>query len=138
MATEELIDRHIKTFNDHDAAGWASHYAENAVVHDPQYPQPLKGREAIRKDLADFLKAFPDLQFKVTNRLVSGDRAAVEGIGTGTHRGPLEGPGGSIPATNKRAEMPFAVFLRVDGSGLIVEERRYYDLAGLAQQLGVG
>ena len=46
MTPEQLIDQHITAFNDHDAQAWASHYTSNAVVHDPQYPEPLTGREA--------------------------------------------------------------------------------------------
>jgi steroid delta-isomerase-like uncharacterized protein len=137
MAAEQLIDQHIKAFNDHNAQAWASHYTPNAVVHDPQYPEPLRGREAIQKDVEDFFSAFPDMHFTVTNTLVSGDRGAIEGIGAGTHRGPLVGPGGTIPATNRQAKIAFVAMIQLDSSGLIAEERRYYDLAGMMQQLGL-
>jgi hypothetical protein len=33
--------------------------------------------------------------------------------------------------------MPFAAFIRTNSEGLIVEERRYYDLAGMMMQLGL-
>ena len=137
MQLEELVDRHTRVFNQHDADGWASHYAENAVLYDPQYPEPVRGREAIRKDIEDFFRAFPDIQFTSTEAITSGDRIALQGVGSGTNGGPLEFPTGTIPATNKRAEIPYAAFVRVDGSGLITEERRYYDVAGLLVQLGL-
>jgi hypothetical protein len=44
---------------------------------------------------------------------------------------------GDIPATGRSAEVKMAGFTRVDESGSIVEEHRYYDLAGLIDQLGV-
>ena len=131
MTTEQLIDQHIKAFNDHSAETWASHYSANAVVHDPQYPEPLRGREAIQKDVEDFFLAFPDMQFTVTSTLGSGNRGAIEGIGTGTQRGPLAGPGGTIPATNKQAKVAFVAMIELDSSGLIAAERRYYDVAGM-------
>lgn len=137
MASEAIIQRHIKAFNDHDADAWAADYAENAVLHDPQYPQPLRGRDAIRKDITDFFTAFPDIQYRVTTVVLSGDNGAVEGIGEGTHGGPIEFPGGTIPATNKRAAMPFAAFMSFGSGDLITEERRYYDQAGMMQQLGL-
>jgi hypothetical protein len=34
-------------------------------------------------------------------------------------------------------EIRFAAFLRLTNQGRIAEERRYYDLAGTRQQLGV-
>ena len=129
MAAEDLIEEHVKAFNAHDANAWASHYAENATLYDPQYPEPARGRAAVLKDIEDFFTAFPDIQFNATNVVAHGDRAAIEGVGSGTHGGPMEGPGGTIPATNKRAEMPFASFIRLNSQG------RYYDLAGMMQQL---
>jgi len=137
MAAESLVEKHVRVFNDHDAEAWAGDYSENATVHDPQYPAPLEGRDAIRKDASDFFAAFPDIQFRTVSIVAGGDRVAIEGVGSGTHRGPMEGPAGTIPPTNKRAEVPYAAFVRVDSSGLITEERRYYDLAGMMQQLGL-
>jgi predicted ester cyclase len=116
---------------------WASHYTQNAVVHDPQYPEPLRGREAIQKDVEDFLSAFPDMHFTVTSTLVSDNRGAIEGIGAGTHRGPMAIPGGTIPPTNRQAKVAFVAMIELDSSGLISEERRYYDVAGMMQQLGL-
>ena len=49
----------------------------------------------------------------------------------------MAGPAGEIPATNRPMEVRFAAFLRVTDQGLIAEERRYFDLAGMMQQLGL-
>ena len=137
MSAQELVDKQIQVFNQHDADGWVSFYAENAVLYDPQYPEPLRGRQAIRKDIEAFFRAFPDIRFTSTDTISSGDRVANHGVGSGTNSGPLELPTGTIQGTNKRVEIPFASFARLDGSGLIAEERRYYDLAGMLTQLGL-
>jgi len=113
MAALEIIDEHVRSFNSHDANAWAARYAPDVVIHDPQYPEPLRGRAAAQKDVEDFFAAFPDIQFTVTNKTGTGDLAALEGNATGTHRGPMENPGGTIPPTNKRVTMPFAAFVRV-------------------------
>jgi steroid delta-isomerase-like uncharacterized protein len=131
------VDEHIKVFNAHDANGWASHYAENAVLYDPQYGEAKNGRDAVLKDIQDFFAAFPDIQFNVLGVVDGGNQMAIQGTGAGTHQGSMEGPGGTIPATNKRVEIPFAAFIRVSPQGLIEEERRYYDMAGMMQQLGL-
>src|SRR5512145_1156081 len=80
MSAENLVEKHVRAFNDHDAEAWAGAYAEKATLHDPQYPAPLAGRDAIRKDIDDFFVAFPDMQFRVLSVASSGDLVAVEGV----------------------------------------------------------
>jgi ketosteroid isomerase-like protein len=41
MDAQGAYSRAVEAFNRDDAAGFAALYAEDAVVHDPQYPQPL-------------------------------------------------------------------------------------------------
>src|SRR6266705_4236863 len=52
------------TFNKHDLDALAKLYAEDAVAYDPMYPEPLRGREAIRKDAATFFRGFPDIHYE--------------------------------------------------------------------------
>ncbi|MDZ4278364.1 MAG: ester cyclase [Dehalococcoidia bacterium] len=137
MAAQFSVEKQTEALNQHDPDAFAGFYRPDAVVYDPQHPEPLKGRDAIRKDIGEFLAAFPDLNFALKTVVTSGDTVAFEGAGTGTHKGPLAGPTGAIPATNRTAEIRFAAFLRVDDQGLIAEERRYFDMAGMMQQLGI-
>jgi steroid delta-isomerase-like uncharacterized protein len=137
MAAEDFVLSHIDKFNSHDAEGWANNYADDAVLYDPQYPEPKRGRDAVKKDIQDFFSAFPDMQFRVVGVTGSGEHCAVQGVGAGTHNGPMEGPQGTIEATGKAVEIPFASFLRLNQAGKIAEERRYYDLAGMMGQLGL-
>jgi steroid delta-isomerase-like uncharacterized protein len=137
MTTKYSVKEQIEALNRHDAAAFAGFYTPDALVHDPQHPEPLKGRDAIRKDIADFIGAFPDLNFTLKTVVESGDTVAFEGAGKGTHKGPMASPAGEIPATNRPMELRFAAFLRVNGQGLIAEERRYFDMAGMMQQLGL-
>jgi len=134
----EVIRQQIAAINAHDPAGLAIRYGADAVVLDPQYAEPLRGREAIERDTADFVTAFPDLRAQVTRTLFDGATHALEMTVSGTNTGPLTLPTGStVPPTNRRAEIHMAVFGRVDGDGLVVEERRYFDIAGLLAQLGL-
>jgi hypothetical protein len=55
---------------------------------------------------------------------------------TGTHTGPFATPEGEIPAIGRAVEVRGAIFARLNADGKIVEEHRYYDVAGLAAQLG--
>jgi steroid delta-isomerase-like uncharacterized protein len=137
MAGKFSIQDQVGALNRHDPDGFAGFYTADAVIEDPQYPEPLKGRAAIRKDIAAFVAAFPDLEFTVKSVLQDGNSVAFDGVGKGTHKGPMVGPEGEIPATNRPMQVRFAALLRVNDEGLITEERRYFDLAGLMQQLGV-
>jgi steroid delta-isomerase-like uncharacterized protein len=137
ISAEEVARKQIEDWNRHDAEAVAADYAQDAVVRDPTYPEALKGREAVKKDASDFFTAFPDLVFKITGIIPSGETAAIEGHASGTHTGPLQLPTGLIPATNRRLEFDWAVFFSVDAMGLIREERRYYDVASQLAQLGL-
>lgn len=138
MPAQDIAKRALDAFNRHDAEAFASLYAEDAVAPDPQYPEPLRGREAIRGDIEAFFQAFPDVQARVVGDfLVSGDTVAFEVEMTGTQKGPLVTPDGPIPATNRRVQMTGGRFIRVNGQGLIMDCRRYYDMAGIMAQLGL-
>lgn len=135
--SRKVLEEQFAAINAHDVAGFIAFYAEDAVVTDPQYPQPLRGRAAIERDMTDYLTAFPDLSGRLTSRLIDGPVSAAEATMTGTHEGPLPLPTGEAPATGRRLEFPMAVFSRLNEEGLIVEERRYYDLANQQDQLGL-
>lgn len=137
MASKYSVNKQVEALNRHDADAFAAFYAPTALVHDPQYAEPLKGRDAIRKDITDFIKALPDINFTTKTVLESGETLAFEGVASGTHKGAMAGPAGEIAATNRRAAIRFASFVRVSDQGLIIEESRYYDVAGMMQQLGI-
>jgi len=137
MSTLDTAKKAVEAFNRHDADAFAALYADDAVAPDPQYAEPWLGREASRKDVADFFAAFPDVQARADNFLVDGDTIAFEVEINGTHNGPLVTPDGPVPATNRRIQMTGGRFIRVNGQDLITDCRRYYDQAGLMRQLGL-
>ncbi len=127
----------LAAINRHDAESVAALYASDALLYDPFYPQPLRGRGAVREDFETFVRAFPDLRLEATDLLVSGDTLTYGTRFSGTNTGPLPSPDGEIPATHRRVEMCIAVFARVNGEGLVQEERRHYDVADFLRQLGL-
>jgi predicted ester cyclase len=137
MAAGDTIRKAGKAFDRHAATAVATVCAPKAVGYDPFYPGPLKGREAIIKDLPAFFTAFPDMRMKVVPLRSKGNTYGGDGESTGTHKGPLEGPGGSIPPTDRRVNATIPFFGRVGSRGLIVEERRHYDTAALMARLGI-
>ncbi len=137
MSRKPQTRERLEAWNRHDPQAFAAFYANDAKVYDPMYPEPLTGRGAVRKDFEEFLTAFPDTNLSLGAVVESGDTVAFELISRGTHKGQLPGRTGPIAATNRHVDMPMAVFSRLDDEGLVVEERRYYDLAGVRQQLGL-
>jgi predicted ester cyclase len=78
-----------------------------------------------------------DLRATTRATIVDGTTFVVEGTFTGTHEGPLLTETGEIPPSRRPFTFRGASVGRLDGQGRIVEERRYYDLAGLFAQLQV-
>ncbi len=77
----------------------------------------------------------PDIKGTVTNAFASGDTVALEITWEGTHTGPLEGPGGTIPASGRRQVTPSA-FIFTFQADKIKESRNYFDIMTLLQQIG--
>jgi hypothetical protein len=47
-------------------------------------------------------------------------------------------PGGDLPPTNRTVQLRGAIFVRFNNNGEIEEERRYFDMAAMMTQLGLG
>jgi steroid delta-isomerase-like uncharacterized protein len=137
MSAGQTLQKLIDAVNRHDAAGYAAMFAPNGMIHDPAYAEPLEGRAAIQADVETFMRAFPDLRATVRSLIEQGDTGAADSRFRGTHLGPLELPSGPIPPTGRKVDFSGAAFVRLDGQGRVLEESRYYDLAGLLSQLGV-
>lgn len=137
MEKNDFIEKVTKAINTHDARTFASLYAEGATAHDPFYPDPLRGRKEIEKDMELFFTAFPDLKAEITNVLASDSWIAAEFEMTGTNNGQLDSPAGTLPATGKKVKFEVASFVKLDHKGLVTENRRYYNVAAILQQLGI-
>jgi steroid delta-isomerase-like uncharacterized protein len=136
VAIEDTHRRFADAINRHDANAVAAVHAPDAEIY-IMTPEGHKGRDAIRKQNEAFFKAFPDLTLRTLNIVSKGDSAAAELVLTGTHKGPLELPTGTLAPTNRQVTMKGATFFRVNREGLIAEARGYFDSASLLQQLGV-
>jgi steroid delta-isomerase-like uncharacterized protein len=98
--------------------------------HDPDGSGGLV-LEPLLAFLAEFRKAFPDLEDRIDLQLAEGDLVATRFTSTGTQTGPLQG----LPATGRRASWTGTVIDRVR-DGRIVESWGNWDMMGMMQQLG--
>lgn len=141
MSEEEnvrVIDEADEAFNKKDWARFENYIANAIVTYAPGLlPEPLKGRQATMEFLKAFVSALPDFHVRALRTIAQGDWVAREYHNTGTHTGPLVGPGGrTIPPTNKRVEFTEVDLFKVEG-GEVTEFRLYFDQIGFLTQLGL-
>jgi len=138
MATPvETAKAWVEAFNRGDIKGVMALYADNCVNAQPHLPAPIHGKAAIEHDFGGFMSAFPDGRMEATSIIAQGDLVSMEWTFVGPHQGPLDGPAGQLPPTNRKVTITGAEITKHDSRGLIVEERGYFDLASFMTQLGV-
>lgn len=140
MSVEEnlqKVDTMIEAFNAHDLDRFIGFRAESITFSSPDSPEPLKGPEAVRERFQGLFDAFPDIRVEKERAFGQGDWVSMEFTVTGTHLGPLPGPGGeAIPATNKPVRFANSIVLKFEG-GEVTEEREYWDQLRFMTQLGL-
>ena len=124
-ATEEAINRGNLALLDELVSS-------DFVLHDPNYPQPVRGVEGLKQYFQTFRSAFPDLHFTIEDIVGEDDTVAVRQTGRGTHQGELFG----IPPTGKQLTVTAMHFHRFV-NGKPVESWVNSDSMGMLQQLGV-
>lgn len=136
MTLKDVVNNVMDAINNQDTEKIIGYYESDAVVHDPFYPEPLRGKAAIEKDSADFFRAFPDINIAARTVIEKDNLIAAEFTISGTNNGPFAGPDGEIPATGKKIKMDMALFSKFNEDKKITAEHRYYNVAGLMEQLG--
>ncbi len=129
-AAEALIHRIYAAFNAHNPALLDTLFAEDYVDYSVGYGGPLD-REGAKWAVSDYIRAFPDAHWEITDLLVDGDRVAWRETFTGTHGRELHG----IPPTGApvRAEGISLATLR---DGRVWRHWSIYDSLGIMQQIG--
>lgn len=133
---EDVVKKNVDASNRRKFNTMQSLRAPEVVSHTPLFPRPLKGKSGARKIQDIFDRAFPDLKVKMYNVMAKGNTVAAEQILIGTNTGPLEGPNGTLPPTNRRIRIHLGIFWRFNARGQIVEQHSYWDTATMMRQLG--
>lgn len=111
----------------------AAVFAEDAVLRDAGRSEEIRGRAAIRARAAALLGGFSDFRLERLALVIDGDAHADRWTMSGTHDGELFG----IAPTGRRVRLEGATFTRLDARGLVGEDVRFTDMAGLPAQLGI-
>lgn len=103
----------------------------------PEYDRHLMesgqqpGREGLKKFIATFRTAFPDIQMTIEDQLAEGDKVMTRWRGRGTHRGDFQGLAPTQrPVTFEGISVAHIV------NGQIVEAWGTWNTAGVLKQLG--
>jgi steroid delta-isomerase-like uncharacterized protein len=99
--------------------------------HNASTPDLGHGPEAVRRLMAPYWAAFPDLRGEIHDVIATEDKAVIRASAHGTHSGPLMG----IPATGRRIEYGVIAILQI-ADGQIAAHWDEADIAGLVQQIG--
>lgn len=132
----ELLKEHLAQFAAGDWDNYKAALAPNAVYEETATMQKANGPEAIVEHMKRWKRAFPDSEAKFINGFESGDQLIAEIEWNGTHSGPLEGPFGTIQATNKRGTLRAVIVAEVKDKK-VASVRHYFDLLTLLTQMGV-
>jgi predicted ester cyclase len=131
---ESLARRALALLDERRMDEWEATMAPDVSFSAPG--MALRGRAQIRQFVEGFQQAFPDVHHRIDHVFASGDTLVYEGAFTGTHTGVLRTPGGDVPPTHRRIEMPEVQIVTII-HGLAASMRTYFDRLDMLTQLGV-
>jgi steroid delta-isomerase-like uncharacterized protein len=126
-----IARRFFECFGEGDLDGFDEIIAPDAVDHDPYNPNAEEGLEGLKKTVAMYREAFPDLSFTVDDQVAEGDRVATRWTGTGTMKGELMG----LEPNGKQSTVTGIAIDRIE-NGKVVETWGNWDTLGLMQNIG--
>ncbi|MCC2673019.1 MAG: ester cyclase [Armatimonadetes bacterium] len=132
----EAAKASVLAYNDKD---WDR--VRTVATPDVVYDEVATGRKADGIDQVLLLwqgwaRAFPDSKAALHNAIASGSTVMLEITWNGTHKGLLETPSGPVQPTGKTIAIRACMVVELEGER-VKRERHYFDMATLAQQLGL-
>jgi steroid delta-isomerase-like uncharacterized protein len=133
---EDFLSRWLEAWNSHQPERVLELMTEDIVYDDSAWPTTMRGHADVRPFLDSVWRAFPDLEFKVTEGPLlhpGAPKAATLWRGTATHTGPLQPPG--FAPTGKRIEVEGMDFHEYR-DGKICRLNIILDMMDVARQMG--
>lgn len=100
-----LLDKVLEMWNKPDLALVPELYTADSVATTSSTPEPYVGQEGIRRWIENTRAMLPDLKMTFDEVVVQGDKVATIWTMTGTHTGPMQMPGGVLPATGRKVRI---------------------------------
>lgn len=125
---DPFVKKVVDAYNSTDLAALDSIFAEDCVLVRDE--EKAHGREAIKGVLAKIKRAFPDIQYRIDDVVIAGDRMVLRWEAKGTHRGEYLGQ----PATGRQASYTGITMYDLEG-GLIKRIFVAADLLSLLKRI---
>ncbi|GGN95345.1 MULTISPECIES: ester cyclase [Haloarcula] len=129
---ENLIRDYERLWNEGNYAEIPTLAADSFVLHDPGYPETVRGRDAFETYLRELREGFPDFHVEIEDMATSGGTVMAKWTMTGTH----EGEFAEIPPTGNSVELEGMDTVEI-ADGTVQEHRIYYDSRALFEQVGL-
>ena len=133
MEIPEYEQSWVAALNRGDAAAAHGIFAPDCVIHINGGDKPDLSVTEFVGLVSALLSAFPDLQLRIEDAAVAGDKVAFRWSAEGTHSGAF----GPLAATGRLVVVNGLILDHVS-DGKVAERWEVWDQAGLMQQLGVG
>jgi predicted ester cyclase len=126
-AVSALLDKYVAAVNAHDTGTFADLHTQGYIQHSGRSPNGLAAQiESFRAIFA----RMPDVQARVEDRVIQGDKVVARMTFSATHTQPMQG----IVPTGRRFELRTIDIWRVE-NGKLAEHWDVVDTAGLQKQL---
>ena len=122
-----LLDKYVAAVNAHDTSSFGEIHAEDYIQHSGRSPNGLAAQ--IENFRAIFAR-MPDVQLKVEDRIIQGNKIVARMAFTATHTQPIQG----IAPTGRRFTLRTIDIWRVE-NGKLAEHWDIVDTSGLQKQL---
>ena len=129
---ERLVREHMESENTHEFDVTLATFADHPRYEIIPTGEVHDGPEQVMRYYQETRAAFPDQRNELISLHHADDAVIVEFWLRGTHEGEFRG----VPPTGKSFEQRMAAFFIFEGERL-VNERVYFDAAGLLAQLGL-
>jgi steroid delta-isomerase-like uncharacterized protein len=128
-----VLDDWATAWSSHDSAKVLALFTDDCVFEDVTFGVVTRGKEELRAFAEGAFAAVPDFKFVLTSRFVAGNRAGMEWVMSGTHKGDFPG----LPATGKGfSSVRGATIIELQG-GKIRRNSDYWDSATFMRQVGL-
>lgn len=132
---KEIFQNHLTAIAAGDWDRYKADLAPEIEWEEVTAGKRYKGIEEVVATTRRWKAAFPDLAPTVSRSYELGDIFVGEIDWSGTHRGPIETPVGTIPATNKPVTFHSVTIYRLK-DGRFAEIRTFVDQLDLLRQIG--
>ena len=133
---EAIVRKAYQTAEDVDIPGFVELFTEDGTFTNESIPHTYRGHDEVGETVEVFAAAFPDMHRELYQVYVADNIVVVQLALQGTHNGPLVTPGGTVPPTGKRMDVPCCdVWEVVDGK--IKRFDCYPAVTVMFQQLGL-